>query len=166
MNVAGNLTMTAASGSIASTLRPMALYVRMILNRGKVSNRRIVSEDAFKPFVTPYIPAADFGSTASYGYGIAVDTVDGHTRLTHTGDMVSFVSAMQIDIQSGCAAFASINAEQDHAPNPVVQYALQLMRADQEGNALSSAPAFDDNAMLEDAAAYGSVYRGGRTVSR
>lgn len=55
--------------------------------------------------------AEEFGPGASYGYGIAIDTPDGHKRLRHTGGMVSFMSALHLDLDAGLGVFASINAQ-------------------------------------------------------
>jgi len=43
--------------------------------------------------------------------------------------MISFASALQVDLDEGVGAFASINAMQGYRPNPVAQHAIQLMPA-------------------------------------
>ena len=166
LTAAGSLTVTFADGSIASTPHDMGLYMQMILNRGRMPHGRIVSEENFKRFSTPHTPAAEFGPTASYGYGIAMDTLDGNTRLRHTGGMASFMSAMQLDLKTGYGAFASVNAQLGYRPNPVVQFALQLLRAQKEGRALPKAPAVDETLVVEDGGAYEGVYarRDGRQI--
>lgn len=133
------LMMTNAAGCIAATPRDMGEYMRMILRGGEGPRSRILSEAAFDLFSRPHVPAPDFGKDVSYGYGIAVDTLEGHRRLRHTGGMLSFMSALQLDMDSGVGAFASINAQQGYRPNPVAQYALQLLRAVDEGKPLPAA---------------------------
>ena len=96
---------------------------------------RLLSEDGFKRFSSPHILAEDFGPGAHYGYGVAVDTLDGNRLLRHTGGMVSFMSSMMVDIDDGIGGFASVNAQQGYRPNPVVRYAIQLMRARRKGTA-------------------------------
>ena len=93
---AANLQFDDAAGSIASTPGDMTLYMQMLLNRGQAPNARIISADSFALMSKPWIKAPDFGPTASYGYGIAVDTLDGHTILRHTGGMASFMSAINV----------------------------------------------------------------------
>jgi CubicO group peptidase (beta-lactamase class C family) len=137
---APQIVMTDTAGCIASTPRDMGQYMQMIANGGRTKSGRLVSEESFGLFSSPHIKAEEFGPTASYGYGIAVDTLDGHKVLRHTGGMVSFASAMHVDVDAGVAAFASINAMQGYRPNPVTQYAIQLMRALSEGKPLPSAP--------------------------
>jgi CubicO group peptidase (beta-lactamase class C family) len=158
---AGNLAVEFAAGSIASTPKDMNLYMQMILNRGESRGRRIISEESFKLFSTRHIDAPAFGPTAGYGYGIAVDTLDGHVRLRHTGGMVSFMSAMHLDLDSRLGAFASINAQLGYRPNPVAQFALQLLRADKEHAKAPAMPEFDPALKVADAQSYGAVYTAG-----
>jgi D-alanyl-D-alanine carboxypeptidase len=155
---AGSLAVEAAAGSIASTPGDMTSYMRMILNHGAIPGSRIVSEDSFKLFSTSHIAAPTFGPSAGYGYGIAVDELDGHRRLRHTGGMVSFMSAMQLDLDSGLGAFASINAQLGYRPNPVAQLALQLMRAGIEHTKPPAMPAFDESAKVPAAQSYEGGY--------
>lgn len=136
-----NLVMDDTAGCISSTPADMAKYARMLANRGQGPKGRIVSEEGFKLMSTPYIKAEEFSPTASYGYGIAVDALDGHTILRHTGGMVAFASSIHVDLDSGVAAFASINAMQGYRPTAVTEYAVQLLRAQKESQTLPVPPA-------------------------
>jgi D-alanyl-D-alanine carboxypeptidase len=158
---AGNLAVDFAAGSIASTPKDMNLYMQALLNRGEIHGRRIVSEESFKLFSTRHIAAPAFGPTAGYGYGIAVDTLDGHVRLRHTGGMVSFMSAMHLDLDARFGAFASINAQLGYRPNPVAQLALQLLRAEKERSKPPATPEFDAAAKVEAAQSYSGIYTAG-----
>ncbi|HMD30535.1 MAG TPA: serine hydrolase domain-containing protein [Candidatus Acidoferrales bacterium] len=157
---------TEGAGCIAATPRDMGLYVQMIANRGQGRRGRLLSEEGFGLFSQAHIQAEEFGPTASYGYGIAVDTLDGHKILRHTGGMVSFASSMHVDLDEGVGAFASINAMQGYRPNPVAQYAIRLMRAQREGKPLPTIPPPTAATRVEDAAEYAGVYQSadGRTL--
>jgi CubicO group peptidase (beta-lactamase class C family) len=155
---AGNLAVEFAAGSIASTPKDMSLYMQMILNCGEIRGGRIVSEDSFKLFSTPHIAAPPFGPSAGYGYGIAIDKLDGHVRLRHTGGMVSFMSAIHMDLDAKIGAFASINAQLGYRPNPVAQLAVQLMRSEKEGRKPPAVPEFDAAAKVESAGSYSAIY--------
>ncbi len=155
------MTVSAASGCIASTARDMAAYLTVLINRGATTLGRLVSKAGFELFAHPYMPAEEFGPGASYGYGIAIDTLDGHVRLRHTGGMVSFASALEVDLDAGVGAFASINAMQGFRPNPVVEYALRLMRACREGAALPQIPPSNPSWRIESAADYAGSYLAG-----
>ena len=54
------------------------------------------------------------------------------------------MSAMHVDLDGGVAAFASINAGQGYRPNPVTQFAVQLMNAQAQGKPLPRPPDLSD----------------------
>jgi CubicO group peptidase (beta-lactamase class C family) len=155
---APNLVMDDTAGCIASTPGDMARYARMLLNHGQGPQKRMVSEKSFALMSTHHIKAPDFSETASYGYGIAVDTLDGHKILRHTGGMVAFASSIHIDLDGGVAAFASINAMQGYRPTAVTQYAVQLLRAERESKGPPAAPAIANPLEIENAADYAGAF--------
>lgn len=151
---------TKAAGCIASTAHDMGKYLQLLINRGAVGGRHLVSPAGFELFTHPHIAAEEFGPGSSYGYAIAIDKLDGHTRLSHTGGMVSFASALQVDLDAGVGVFASINAMQGDRPSPVAQYALRLMRACREGAALPKLPAPSPALKTANAGNYAGTYTG------
>jgi hypothetical protein len=155
---AGNVQFDDAAGSIASTAQDMTLYIQMFLNQGQAHGGRIVSEEALALMSKPHVKAEEFGPTASYGYGIAVDTLDGHHVLRHTGGMPSFASAIVIDLDGGVGAFASINAMQGYRPTQVVQYAVQLQNAAGSSKAVPASPTIDDPSRIANGADYIGTY--------
>lgn len=159
---APSIITTSGAGCIAATARDMGAYVQMLTNRGRGPQRNLISPESFELFAKRHIKAEDFGPTASYGYGIAVDELDGNALLRHTGGMVSFMSAMQVDITAGIGGFASVNAQQGYRPNAVVKYALQLMRARSEGRKSPAAPVPDAENEVENSADYVGVFTGER----
>lgn len=131
-----------ASGSIASTPADMGLYLQMLLNGSRGAGGRVLSEKGYAALIKPVIPAPAFGEHTSYGYGLAITEHEGRTILRHTGGMVAFSSAMQVDLTNGFAAFASVNANlQGYRPNGVVRYALDLLAAAAQGATLPDPPA-------------------------
>ncbi len=155
------IIITTGAGCVASTARDMGAYVRMIANHGRTAGGRLVSEEAFKLFSKPHVSAEDFGPGAHYGYGIAVDTLDGNRLLRHTGGMVSFMSSLMVDIDEGVGGFASVNAQQNYRPNAVVKYAIQLMRAERKGTSLPSMPEADAPTRVKNASDFAGSYAGG-----
>ena len=151
-----------ASGCIAAPARDMGAYLTMLINRGANGGQHIASESGFNLFATRHMPAKEFGADAFYGYGIVVDTIDGHQRLRHTGGMLSFASALEVDLDAGVGVFASVNAMQGFRPRPVAEYALRLMRACKEGAPLPAVPAPKPSIQIEDAFKYaGRFFDGG-----
>jgi D-alanyl-D-alanine carboxypeptidase len=161
LSPAPNLVMDDTAGCIASTPGDMARYARMLLNHGQGPHKRIVSEQSFALMSTPYIKAPDFSETASYGYGIAVDTLDGHKILRHTGGMVAFASSIHVDLDGGVAAFASINAMQGYRPTAVTEYAVRLLRAEREAKTPPAAPTIANPLELDNAADYAGAFADG-----
>lgn len=159
---APNLAMDNAAGCIASTPGDMVLYMRMLLNRGRTGRTpqgRLISEESFAMFMKPAIPSPGFGEGAGYGCGIAVQPVEGRTLLRHTGGMVSFSSAMQVDLDAGFGVFASVNASlAGYRPNAVAAYALAVLRAEAEKEPLPPMPELDDPYKVNNAADYVGTY--------
>lgn len=147
--VAPNVTFERGSGCIASTPADMGRYMAMFINRGAGPRRRLLQEDSVKALASAHMPPGAFGPNAGYGYGLAVEQVEGHTVLWHTGGMASFASAMHIDLDAGFGAFASINAMQGFRPNAVARYALQVLRARQEKRPAPQAPSVDETALAD-----------------
>ncbi len=161
LSPAPNLVMDDTAGCIASTPGDMARYARMLLNHGQGPHKRIVSEQSFALMSTPYIKASEFSDTASYGYGIAVDTLDGHKILRHTGGMVAFASSIHVDLDGDVAAFASINAMQGYRPTAVTEYAVRLLRAEREAKTPPAAPAIANPLEVDNAADYAGTFEDG-----
>ncbi len=151
---AGNLVFDDAAGSIVSTAGDMGRYLQMLLRKGQA----LLPAASFAQFIQPYIEAKELSPTASYGYGIGVDKLDGHTLLRHTGGMISFASAMHVDLDSGVAAFASLNVQLGYRPNPVTEFAVRLMRAQMEGKDLPKAPDLPDPMAVKNPGDYLGAY--------
>lgn len=157
---AAGLIVTTGAGCVAATAKDMGTYLRMIANGGEgPKGRRLMSKESFALFTKTHIVAPEFGPTASYGYGIAVDKLDGHTVVRHTGGMVSFMSSLLVDIDNGVGAFASVNAQQGYRPTAVTQYAVQLMREQQASKSLPSIPPANPALRVENAADYAGSYQ-------
>jgi CubicO group peptidase (beta-lactamase class C family) len=131
-----------AAGSVASTPADMAKYMRMLLNRGALPKGRLLSEEGFALFTKAAINSPYRGEPASYGYGIWVSDIDGHTRLRHTGGMIAFSSSIDVDITGNIGAFASVNANlRGYRPVAVTKYAVELFNASAAGKSLPDPPA-------------------------
>src|ERR1041385_1898017 len=149
-----------AAGSVASTPSDMAKYMRMLLNRGALPKGRLISEESFGLFTKPAIDSPYRGEPASYGYGLWISDIGGHTRLRHTGGMVAFSSSIDVDLTGGLAAFASVNANlRGYRPVAVTKYAIELFNASLAGKPLPDAPAPPPAPEeVKDAADYAGVY--------
>jgi CubicO group peptidase (beta-lactamase class C family) len=149
-----------AAGSIASTPGDMAKYMRMLLNRGALPKGRLISEESFALFTKPAINSPYRGEPASYGYGLWISDIDGHTRLRHTGGMVAFSSSIDVDLTAGVSAFASVNANlRGYRPVAVTKYAVELFNASLAAKSLPEPPAPAAAAdEVKNAADYGGTF--------
>ena len=153
------LEVDVAAGSIASTPADMAKYMRMLLNRGALPKGRVVSEDGFKLFTAPAVDSPFRGEPAAYGYGVWVSDIAGHTRLRHTGGMVAFSSSIDLDLNAGVGAFASVNANlRGYRPVSVTKYAVDLFNASLDGKPLPDAPTQPPLDEVKNAAEYAGSY--------
>jgi hypothetical protein len=81
------------------------------------------------------------GEDASYGYGLWVSDTGGHTRLRHTGGMVAFGSALDVDVTGGVGAFASVNANlRSYRPVAATKFAVETLNAALAGKPLPAMP--------------------------
>jgi hypothetical protein len=72
--------------------------------------------------------------------------------------MASFMSSITVDLESGVAAFASINAGLGYRPVPVTQFAVQLMNAGNQGKPAPAAPELDDPRVVKNAADFAGAF--------
>jgi CubicO group peptidase (beta-lactamase class C family) len=156
----GYVLMSNAAGSVAATPDDMGRYMRMLTQHGQGPAGRLVSAESFELFSKPYIAAPVLSPNASYGYGIGVETIDGRKVLRHTGGTTAFGSSILVDLDSGIGAFASVNAMQGFRPNPITQFAMDLMYAAKSGKGAPAAPALADPLDCKETAPYVGPYKG------
>jgi CubicO group peptidase (beta-lactamase class C family) len=150
---------TSGAGCLSATAKDMGAYVRMLANGGVGPKGRLVSKESFELFCRAHIQAEEFGPTASYGYGIAVDHLDGHKVIRHTGGMLSFMSSILVDLDEGVGAFASINAMQGYRPTAVTVFAAQQMRAARNKQPLPAVPPVESPLSVDNAGDYVGTHR-------
>jgi D-alanyl-D-alanine carboxypeptidase len=128
------VSMTEASGCIASTARDMAIYARYLIAAGAGRGAPLLSDVSAARFSTPVIDAPDWpGSRAKYANGLAVVMVGERPLLHHTGGMLAFNSSMHVDPEGGVAAFASTNAgDLPYRPRQLTAYACERLRSVRE----------------------------------
>lgn len=126
-----------ADGSISSTARDMSAYVRMLLNRGRTPEGRLLSEKSFELLTQRAIRCEDGRPDEYYGYGLGIEEYRGHTLIGHTGGMLGFISSMRLDIDEGIGAFASTNCRK--TVDDVTRVAVELVRRARRDESLSGA---------------------------
>jgi hypothetical protein len=90
-----------------------------------------------------------------YGLGLWVADRNGHRIVGHSGGMVGYVAQMLCDMDAGIGVIALANGP--GGARAVAEYALDLARAEREGEALPDPPADGPPDLSEYAGAYGPV---------
>jgi D-alanyl-D-alanine carboxypeptidase len=147
-----------ADGSIAATAADMAVYLRMLLNRGQVPQVCILTEESFGLMTQRIIrlPGSSESPASFYGYGLDVGQDGGHTIIGHEGGMVGHYSAMLADLDDGLGVVVLTNGP--GAPAEMARFALKLLRATHHGETLPPPPAVPDPGRIENAADYAGRY--------
>jgi CubicO group peptidase (beta-lactamase class C family) len=117
------------AGSIASTAADMAVYLRMLMNRGVGPKGRILSEESFKLMTTPVIAAEEEGDGSFYGYGLSIRKADSHNYLGHSGGMVGYYAYILMDMDDGLGVVVLMNGPGEQSDEEIANYALELTRA-------------------------------------
>ncbi|HSK72801.1 MAG TPA: serine hydrolase domain-containing protein, partial [Pyrinomonadaceae bacterium] len=82
-----DLKWIAPAGSINSSARDMAQWLRFVLNKGELDGKRLISEKSFEQWITPYQKIA--GKT-SYGLGWFIQDWNGKKVVQHGGNIDGF----------------------------------------------------------------------------
>jgi CubicO group peptidase (beta-lactamase class C family) len=145
-------------GSIASTPGDMAIYLRMLLNRGCGEQDCLLSQAGFATMTQPVIAMPGEDEPASYGYGLFTGLIDGHAGLGHGGGMVGYSAAMLGDLEEGLGAVVLVNGP--GSPWTIAHQALTLLRAARHGDTRAALPEPPNPSRTPNAVAYVGIYRG------
>ncbi len=126
-----------ADGSISSTAEEMCIYVRALLNRGRVPGCRLISDKSYSMLVQKRVDATEKDKKEYYGYGIGVEPYHGHLLMGHTGGMLGFISSMRFDLAENVGAFASTNCRR--SVDDITRMAVELVRRSRHGEDLRGA---------------------------
>ena len=145
-------------GSLVSTASDLAIYLRMLLNRGQGPHGQVLSPASFSQLIAPVIEDPAHGNF--YGLGLRTHRQGGRTIISHTGGMIGYVSAIQGDLDLGAGVVVLINGPGD--PGEVAGYCLGCLSAAITGEDLPALPASRDLYQVEDAPAYAGAYHSAR----
>ena len=108
-----------ADGCVTSSAADMARFARLLLSDGDVDGTRLMSAAAIERMSTPTandgedIVSLTTGpqvTSSQYGLGVNIETIGGHTCLTHGGGMVGFQSFVLADRSEGVGVVVLTNA--------------------------------------------------------
>ena len=148
-------------GSPASTAEDMAIYLRMLMNRGSGPSGRVISEESFRLMTQRVIATPQWGG-AYYGYGLTLADVDGHEYLGHGGSTPGFVAAMIADLDDGIGVVVLVNGYvESYGSIEMAMHLLTLLRTGLGQQEIGPLPPVVDPALVSNAADYAGSYSAG-----
>ena len=131
--------MDEAAGSVMATVADMAAYLRYVIALGRGRGAPLLPDTHARAMLATVAKAAALGG--GYSSGFMRTRLDDRPMLHHTGGMMLFTSAFDVDAEAGVGAFASTNGTlADHRPVIVTAYAARALRAVREGRGLPPQP--------------------------
>ncbi len=117
----------APAGSINSSARDMAQWLRLMLADGVFGGKRLVSEKNFKELTEPHNKISD---KVSYGLGWFLRDWNGHKVVEHGGNIDGFNAtvALMPDQKLGFAVLTNISA------SPIAPFAMETIWSNLVGN--------------------------------
>ena len=86
-----------ADGCIASNAEDMAIFARMLLNRGEGPKGRIITPTSYELMTSPLMAQDE---EWSYGYGLNVFEHNGYAHIGHGGDMPGYEAYLWLDVDN------------------------------------------------------------------
>lgn len=147
----------AADGNVAATASDLGRYARMLLGRGSLDGREVVSATCFERVVTDLAAGGEPSEYPSrYGLGTNTERIDGRLCLTHGGGMIGYSTFLAADVDAGVAVVALTNAPGEF---PVGELIARRALAELGTGTRSGAPL--DRLYVTDAARYAGKYTDG-----
>ncbi len=161
------------AGSVLSTPEDMAQYMRFYLNGGRTANGdQLIAPATFaamthsdrlidgKPAGSPGAELAEWPEFyRGYGFGLSTFDDGGDHLVGHTGGISGYTACMQMNLSRGFGVIAFANlVEAPLHPCAIVRYAMQVLHAQNLGEALPAPPAPDDPMHVAHANEYDGTY--------
>lgn len=148
------LEYSCADGSPATTIADLAIYLRMVLNRGA----GIITAASFARMSQEI---AQMGAGRSYGYGLISEDIADQQIIGHGGGTVGYRSVMLGNLAESTGVVAMSNGACDLYG--IARFGLDLLHAVNLGLPLPEVPVSNPH-QIPHAADYARIYGGGLTV--
>jgi CubicO group peptidase (beta-lactamase class C family) len=144
-----------ADGCVASTASDMAIYLRMLLNRGQGPQGRLISEKSFDLMIRK----SAYTGRSYYGYGLGAYVIDGRTYICHGGGNAGYRSAVALDMETGLGCLFLLNSwgETDLVV-AAAQHVLTVVRAEHQREANPPLPPPAEPDSIQNAKDYAGDY--------
>jgi CubicO group peptidase (beta-lactamase class C family) len=112
-----DITNIAPAGAINSNVIEMSKWIRVMLGKGEMDGKRLVSSEGYADLVSPHISV---GPGVAYGYGWVLDTWQGHRRIWHNGGIDGFNSHLAMLPDEHLGFILLTNISESGLPQAVV----------------------------------------------
>jgi len=149
-----------ADGSVATTPGDLAIFLRMLLNRGAYPGGQIIQIDSFRLMSHGVGVIPEGGDYifdgGCYGYGLMVKEVGGHTLVGHLGGTPGYHAVIVGDMDDGLGVTLQTNGFGD-TPG-IARFALETLRAVRQDQDPPGALTEVDHKCIEKPGEYAGVY--------
>ena len=143
-------------GCQVSTAEDMAIFVRMLINRGTGPDGRLITEESFYRMA----PLAQRTESEQYGYALVSYPVDGHVFLGHGGGNAGFSSHILADVDEGIGVVVLTNRRtESEAVYRIAEYILKALYAVSTGVEVQLLPQAYQSISLDTAVDYTGTYK-------
>ncbi|UCG82980.1 MAG: serine hydrolase, partial [Dehalococcoidia bacterium] len=148
-------------GCQASTAEDMAIYLRMLINRGRGPRGPLISEESFRLLA----PLAARSSSEIYGYALVAYPVAGHVFLGHGGGNTGYTAHIMANVDEGLGVVHLSNRRtESQAVFQSAEYALKVIQAAYHNKGIPPVPPTADPSYIPNAADYAGTFRSGNSV--
>jgi len=138
-------------GCLTASACDLAIYQRMLLNRGAYPGGRLISDESFRLMSTSYIDTGD-DDGYGYGYGLAVPVDPPSGAFGHSGGMVGYISAMEGNLHTGFGAIVFTNSM--NSTSSIALHALKALAAAASGEECPPIPKSESHHLTDFAGIY------------
>lgn len=126
---------TGPAGNLFSSVLDLSNFLSCLFNDGRTASGQILNPETLAEMISPRTDAN--GNSVGYGLGFRIQNLDGHTKIGHGGAVYGFSTQLEALPQRklGVAAAAALDGS-NGVVSRLANYALRLMLATQDGNAL------------------------------
>ena len=148
-------------GCQASTTGDMAIFLRMLMNRGRGPRGRLISEESLSLMA----PLATQTDSEQYGYGLVAYSIDRHTYLGHGGSNAGYTSHMLVDVEEGLGVIVLSNRQtESEAVYQIATYVFEVLQAAYHRKEIPPLPPAADPSSISNATDYVGIYRAGNSM--
>jgi D-alanyl-D-alanine carboxypeptidase len=148
-------------GCLASTSEDMAIFLRMLLNRGEGTNGRLITEESYYRMA----PLGKRSDSEQYGYALVAYPVDGHVFLGHGGGNAGFTSHVLADVDEGLGVAVLTNRRtESESVYRLAEYILKVLHAESTGSQYPPLPHSSLDYSVHNAEDYAGAYKSGESI--